>query len=422
MIRFTDPLQKAYAPKFPSLSDEERALRDALLAATRRIRDRIVAAQIERALEHYDVEGAIHLAQIKLGEDYLASVIPANLRRAYERMGAATTRDVEQRFGIEYTFNQISPGAIDWVQRTAGSLIEQWGHSTREALRQLIARGFQEAIPYGKLARMIRDTGIGLTKQHERWVDRFRARLEAEGFPASKIDARVERYYRQLLKLRAEMIARTEIARASENARLESWKQAINRGLLDTRRMEKEWLATSDRRVCERCSDLDGTRAPAPDGIFVSEGGEDGGLGPPAHPACRCASILVPKGSRKMPRARVNIPGDRGIRPGIRKYSPDQPRVPAGSPEGGEWEGGQGGGRGGEFEHERVNRPKVPFNSLQGQKDHRADLLYELKRYRVAQRSPDYTDAQKDGFDAKIREIEEELKFTESEIARLGGR
>ena len=74
-----------------------------------------------------------------------------------------------------------------------------------------------------------------------------------------------------------------------------------------------------------------------------------------------------------------------------------------------------------EFEHQRDTRPAASFSSLQGQKNHRTDLLYELKRYQVGLRSPDYTSAQKDVFDSKIKMINDELSFTEAEIARIGG-
>jgi len=72
------------------------------------------------------------------------------------------------------------------------------------------------------------------------------------------------------------------------------------------------------------------------------------------------------------------------------------------------------------FQHETVNQPKAPFNSLQGQKNHRADVLNELKLYRLALRSPDYTAEQKQAFDGRIRMMNNELTFIESEIARLG--
>jgi SPP1 gp7 family putative phage head morphogenesis protein len=306
-------ISKATAPKYPPLGPTERAVRDALMFAVKKIQDKYVAMDVIRALERYDIDGAVEMVRFELGEEFLMSALPAHLRKAYELMGVAAAAEAS-RHGVEYAFNIISPTALDWIRENAGSLIRQWGESSRAALRQLIAQAFEEAIPYAKLARMIRDTGIGLTWRQARAVLMYRHRLAAEGVPASKIDAQAERYFKQLLKYRAEVIARTEITRAAEAARQEAWRQAIQRELLDPGRMEKEWLATNDARCCENCGDLDGTRAKMPDGHFVADGGTDGGIGPPLHPQCRCRTVAVPVGSKKMPRAKVNIPGDKGRR------------------------------------------------------------------------------------------------------------
>ena len=326
MIAFPEPVVKATAPKLPPLSTLERRIRTAILTALDRIQGEARYGDIRDALDRGDVEAAVEAVRIELGEAFLRSAIPQALRQAYEIEGD----DVATVLG--YSFDILTPQAVDWVRQNAGSLIRQWGDSSRDAIRNLIAESFRLNVPVGTLARQIRQTGIGLTWRQARAVLNMRQRLMADGLDAAKVDARAERYFKRLARYRAELIARTEMARASEHARHEAWRQGIAEGLIDPSRTEQEWVATHDHRACDDCLDLDGTRASIPDGHFVSATGTDGGLGPPRHPSCRCRATAVAVGSKPLPRAQPNEP--------LRKYNPNH--VPAGSPEGGRFASGGG--------------------------------------------------------------------------------
>jgi hypothetical protein len=300
MIAFPEPVTKATAPKLPPLSNLERRIRTALLAALDQIQSQTRTADIRAALESGDVEGAVEAVRVELGEAFLRSAIPQALRQAYEIEGDAIATD------IGYAFDILTPAAVDWVRANAASLIQQWGDSSREAIRNLIAESFRLNVPVGTLARQIRQTGIGLTWRQARAVLNLRQRLAADGLDAAKIDARAERYFKQLARYRAELIARTEMARASENARHEAWTQGIAEGYIDPTRSVQEWVATHDHRACDECLDLDGSRAAMPNGHFVGENGTDGGSGPPYHPQCRCRTILVDAAKPSLQRARPN--------------------------------------------------------------------------------------------------------------------
>ena len=301
MIAFPEPVLKATAPKLPPLSTLEHRIRTAILTALDRIQGEARYGDIRDALDRGDIEAAVEAVRIELGEAFLRSAIPQALRQAYEIEGD----DVATALG--YSFDILTPQAVDWVRQNAGSLIRQWGDSSRGAIRNLIAEGFRLNVPVGTLARQIRQTGIGLTWRQARAVLNMRQRLMADGLDAAKVDARAERYFKRLARYRAELIARTEMARASEHARHEAWRQGIAEGLIDPTRTEQEWVATHDSRGCDDCLDLDGTRASLPDGRFVSAGGTDGGLGPPRHPSCRCRATAVAVGSKPLPRAQVNV-------------------------------------------------------------------------------------------------------------------
>jgi SPP1 gp7 family putative phage head morphogenesis protein len=102
--------------------------------------------------------------------------------------------------------------------------------------------------------------------------------LEAgEGIP--QLAARVNDTFETFNKYRAEVIARTETIRASNQAALESYRQS---GVVE----KKAWLASPES--CEICQELEAGEPIALDATFFEDGYSDG-QGPPRHPNCSCA-------------------------------------------------------------------------------------------------------------------------------------
>ncbi len=83
---------------------------------------------------------------------------------------------------------------------------------------------------------------------------------------------------------RAEMIARTETMRASNEGQQEAWDQAVTAGLL-TGNEQQEWITADDEATCPICDPMDGVTVGL-DEMFEVDGDEIDG--PPAHPNCRC--------------------------------------------------------------------------------------------------------------------------------------
>lgn len=94
-------------------------------------------------------------------------------------------------------------------------------------------------------------------------------------------------------KMRADMIARTELLRAANLAREQIFKD--NGDLVET----KVWLSAEDARTCEDCYNRDGMTAEEVTEEMDSED-QDLDFNPPAHPRCRCTWIPKLKSWKKL--------------------------------------------------------------------------------------------------------------------------
>jgi SPP1 gp7 family putative phage head morphogenesis protein len=134
-------------------------------------------------------------------------------------------------------------------------------------------------------------------------------------------------------RARARTIARTETIGAHADATLDAFEEAGVEGV----EAEVEFATAGDNRVCPQCEELEGQTFTIADARGVI----------PVHPNCRCAWLPV------IPSATDSV---------VEDYDPSEPRVPAGSAEGGEWtaEGGAGsspgteGGGGGDVAKQRA--------------------------------------------------------------------
>lgn len=217
-------------------------------------------------------------------------------------------------------FDITNPRAQAWARERSSSLITGVSKTTREAIRGVIERAFSEGIPPRAAARLIRPM-IGLTPKDAQAVMNLRARLEdasgqtvyagsrairvpEDGFSDEEIENYTDRYSDRLLQDRSETISRTETIAASNEGQRELWEQMVEDGLLDASE-QREWSVAEDDRLCPICEDLDGQLAGL-DEEFVTMDGERV-IGPPAHPNCRCATVLSGKKAQRAASARVML-------------------------------------------------------------------------------------------------------------------
>lgn len=213
------------------------------------------------------------------------------LGRLFARVGTLSVRRLPV-FTKQFQAGVFQPGhtrARRWAEGHAADLIVQITDEQRVALRQAVVRAFEEGMPPRVLARDLRQL-VGLTRQQATAVVNFRIELTTKGVTEEFIARRVERYAARLLRVRTEMIARTETIRASVEGQMEGWRQSREAGRL-SRRLVKEWIVTPDDRLCPICAPLDEVQVDV-DGMFDTSIGRV--PGPPAHPQCRCAIGLNP--------------------------------------------------------------------------------------------------------------------------------
>lgn len=115
-----------------------------------------------------------------------------------------------------------------------------------------------------------------ITDGTREWLRGTTEQAIAEGWSTGQMASAIKEDYAFSAE-RAEMIARTEIARADIAGSVEGWKAS---GLVS----EKEWLTADE--CCDECQEMNGKKAPV-DGTF--EDGKDC----PLHPQCRCDVLPV---------------------------------------------------------------------------------------------------------------------------------
>lgn len=289
MIRI---LKATRPPRVPKADARERSLGLVFRQAIRAAAEKTSEAELVRALEENNVDGAVAVVRWDVVQEMLAQALPKRYRLIYEegydkarRMTKRALRKDEA--GVGYGFDYTDPASVAWAKSRSAALITEWGAMSREALRALITKAFQEGIPPRELARIIRDSGIGLTTRQAEAVVRRRVQLIRDGIRPDRVESMTERYAAQLLRQRAEVIARTEIIEAHIKGTQAGFERDLAEGILDDG-SRQVWITDPDERTCELCEALDRAKAK------IGEEFEPGIYGPPRHPQCRCGLIIEP--------------------------------------------------------------------------------------------------------------------------------
>lgn len=197
--------------------------------------------------------------------------------------------DVDDRWLVPIV--PVNPYSIRWMETRAMELVTQGITAQQhETVRLLLQDGFERGLRIERLYPEIR-ANIGLLPRELEAVANRRMLHEAAGMPSARVDKLTAKYSEQLLRKRAERIARTETINAQAVGRRQMWQLAEESGNLP--KVQRRWVSApgSDNpdRPCEICLDLDGKTAPINGQYESIKGPIDG---PTAHPGCRCSETL----------------------------------------------------------------------------------------------------------------------------------
>ena len=107
------------------------------------------------------------------------------------------------------SFDLSNPLAQEWISRHVGDLITQVTDDTRNSVKGVISKAFEQGLHPRQSAKLIKEV-VGLTVKQAGAVANYRGRLAVKGLTEEIVEKRAARYATKLLKYRSEMIARTE--------------------------------------------------------------------------------------------------------------------------------------------------------------------------------------------------------------------
>lgn len=297
------------------------------------------------ALESGDVGKVLGLLALDKAAEAFAALQPAVQAGVYAA-GAYAASQIVQVSGASFTFGQLNPRLISWLQAYSLNLIQQINDQTREAVRSFLVQGMTAGKNPKDVAREVK-TIIGLTEKQAKAVQNYRKELEtfhlkrsanayglgnkvsrvngtqvsildedglnSDGINARRlrdfrfdgqlktamstgkplkpeqIDKMVAAYQRKFLAYRSRTIARTEALRTTNMGIQDGWRQAIEAGKVPEELVRKQFIVSRDERLCEVCSPVpslnpkQGVKLGAP---FNTPKGPVNL--PPLHPNCRC--------------------------------------------------------------------------------------------------------------------------------------
>ena len=293
----------ARTAKIIAMADKiEPQMRNSFLRAVDEMKSNIDMKLLTQSIEQNDRV----LSSVAMNDRYWGRMLESSAKipvKAFGMAGEIGSQGLSNQFGIKSSFNMKNPRAQAWARASQEKLIVEIGDSTRQGIRQVIGSAFDLGIPSRDTAKVIKEM-VGLTERQGTAVFRFRERLIGEGRKADQVARMTKKYETKLLKYRSNNIARTEIAKASNEGLIESWRQAVDQKLLDPKATNVEWLAAYDDRICPICAELGGT-------VYSYIDIESGlAFAPPAHPMCRCTlGITFGKVTGKQPANRVPSSG-----------------------------------------------------------------------------------------------------------------
>lgn len=196
----------------------------------------------------------------------------------------------------------LPPKLVQWISKAVASELKGLVSGGKQAVRQAVQAAVAKGGVSPATVRAVRQS-IALTARQTKTLDKFRAKLKAEGLKGQRLTKAVLAESKRMLDERARFIAEEETAKAMAMAQRVAWGALAQTGRIN-RKWLKLWVTMRDKDVCVVCEDLDGETAPL-DGLF-----DDEFYGPPEpHKKCRCRLMLVAPDGKRERHEGGNAPG-----------------------------------------------------------------------------------------------------------------
>ncbi len=189
----------------------------------------------------------------------------------------------------EYFFTTDNKHTQKMFDNIIAERVTNINKEVRKSLKICVSEAFDKGRPARKTAKEI-VKHIGLNSiQNAKYIN-LRDELEKNGATQKQIEKELKKYYNKAIKYRSEMIARTELAEATNRTQTTLWQDADDQGFIDNG-TKKRWFAIIDKRTSPVCKFLNGKKV-AWNTDFVAEDGRKISS-PPAHINCRSGQSLV---------------------------------------------------------------------------------------------------------------------------------
>lgn len=331
------PSQKRLFRELAARYGQEVAL--AFMAAVRDITRQVEVQKLILALDRRDLDAAMQAMHI---DRAAFQPLEAKLVEAFTAGGQGAVASMPAAVSIGFRFDPGNQRAAAIIREMAGTLITRLTQGEIDQARAFLADGMARgagprSVALDLVGRISRATGqrtgglIGLSgpyrdyvataraelastdpallrnyltrKQRDRRYDRAVSRAIETGKPVPAETARtaVTRYSARLVRLRGEIIARTEGLPAIRAAKHEAYQQLADDGRVDAMDIVRGWSTNEDGRQRDTHDAMNGQEVRGLDMPFTSPSGAqmmfpgDTSRGAPASEivACRCDEFIA---------------------------------------------------------------------------------------------------------------------------------
>lgn len=301
-----------YSGVYDSADSGSDAIEQQVTAALVKLRSIVTMEQLAEAIKSNALDQVLEGVDFKNFETNLQNALRVTILAIVDASGTESAKLLQdqvagapapppedhQKSDWRVQYSPSSQAAVDWAKQYTANLVSQVTDETRAAIRGAvvagIAAGKTNAGRRGKLiggiAKDIHPL-IGLTSQQSSALGTYRTQLEDQALPQPQIDRLVLKKSGELLRARAELIAKTEGIKAMNQGQYFTWQQAVADKTLNPSYSRRIWVTYGDEKVCPVCQGLS-HQIVKMDEPFVDL--NDAPLmTPPGHPRCRCRQSLT---------------------------------------------------------------------------------------------------------------------------------